>query len=719
MIVQVGQNRVAIVVQSSGFARAQEAITDAAAAQAAAEAAQAAAATSAAASAASAAAAAATLAGAALKANNLSDLASASTARTNLGLGSIATQAASNVAITGGSISGITDLAIADGGTGASTAAAARTALGADLATNVNYTSSGTGALARDISAWVSERAKSVLDFIPSNLRAAILAGTSTTNVTTYLQAALTAHRCVFFPTGRYQIDDKLSLIAGQEITVAPGSVIEQTATEKQIFYALQKDDLVFNLDGSLLIGEGTWSALWTGSAGHLDRAIDLVDCDRFIIRGLHSRDCGLAGIALNGGVGGRILYPRIEGTNGYSTTVPAEANNQMGIYLSAAAPYGAPDDLLIFAPDISGVAQGLLAELPTTGTQPTHGVRVIGGNVHDIPGQHCFYCQFPIQISGTTVANAYLAGVKLQSTSDNNQDLRGFSATGIIGRNLGSSLFEIAQINGTGSITGVKLQGVGYEVAVGVSVTGRACGTADVVIDECNSVASIAGDGVNFDIRAKGSGTDADAFIITATNAKVNVWPDMVEIRRTSGDANSAAFNIASASATVNIYDPKLVAASGSFMKYAITNKTAGSVVNVHGQPTISGFATALLLETEKISYSGWRAMTLAVTASSGTFTTVTNNSARFKVENKTVTLDVDFTLTTLGTASGEMYIALPINALHASSFVGIETDVLGDNITPYVTGANLTRIRCLYNGSSPIGSGRRFSVKGFYEIA
>lgn len=54
----------------------------------------------------------------------------AADARTNLGLGTIATQAANNVAITGGSITGITDLAVADGGTGASTAADARTNLG-------------------------------------------------------------------------------------------------------------------------------------------------------------------------------------------------------------------------------------------------------------------------------------------------------------------------------------------------------------------------------------------------------------------------------------------------------------------------------------------------------------------------------------------------------------------------------------------------------------
>lgn len=58
------------------------------------------------------------------------DDASAADQRTTLGLGTIATQAANNVAITGGSITGITDLAIADGGTGSSTAIAARLALG-------------------------------------------------------------------------------------------------------------------------------------------------------------------------------------------------------------------------------------------------------------------------------------------------------------------------------------------------------------------------------------------------------------------------------------------------------------------------------------------------------------------------------------------------------------------------------------------------------------
>ena len=62
----------------------------------------------------------------------------AAAARTNLGLGSLALQNSNSVNITGGSITTLTtDLAVADGGTGASNAAAARTNLGLAIGTNV------------------------------------------------------------------------------------------------------------------------------------------------------------------------------------------------------------------------------------------------------------------------------------------------------------------------------------------------------------------------------------------------------------------------------------------------------------------------------------------------------------------------------------------------------------------------------------------------------
>ena len=62
---------------------------------------------------------------------------SGSDARTSLGLGSIATQAANNVTISGGAITGVTDIAVADGGTGASDIASARTNLGLDIGVDV------------------------------------------------------------------------------------------------------------------------------------------------------------------------------------------------------------------------------------------------------------------------------------------------------------------------------------------------------------------------------------------------------------------------------------------------------------------------------------------------------------------------------------------------------------------------------------------------------
>lgn len=83
---------------------------------------------------------------------------SAADARTNLGLGTLALQNSTNISVTGGTLTGITDIAVADGGTGSSTAAGARVNLlpsysgnGSKVlslnagATDVEWTTNGSG----------------------------------------------------------------------------------------------------------------------------------------------------------------------------------------------------------------------------------------------------------------------------------------------------------------------------------------------------------------------------------------------------------------------------------------------------------------------------------------------------------------------------------------------------------------------------------------------
>lgn len=80
-------------------------------------------------------------------------------------------------------------------------------------ASDLSYTASGTGATARTVANRLGEYV-SAFDFIPSAEHAAIIAESSTTDVTAYLQAAIDTGKNVVFPAGAYKaVGDRKSVV--------------------------------------------------------------------------------------------------------------------------------------------------------------------------------------------------------------------------------------------------------------------------------------------------------------------------------------------------------------------------------------------------------------------------------------------------------------------------------------------------------------------------
>ena len=110
------------------------------------------------------------------------------------------------------------------------------------------------------------------------------------------LQAALSSLTNggeLYFPAGTYQISDTLEVLANTTVTMSSAVIVNQTTANKCIFRATEQPAIHLNINGGLLVGEGTWSAEWTGNSGHDDVAIQFINCNNSIITKPRIRNCG------------------------------------------------------------------------------------------------------------------------------------------------------------------------------------------------------------------------------------------------------------------------------------------------------------------------------------------------------------------------------------------------------------------------------------------
>jgi hypothetical protein len=78
----------------------------------------------------------------------------------------------------------------------------------------------------------------------------------------------------------------------------------------------------------------------------------------------------------------------------------------------------------------------------------------------------------------------------------------------------------------------------------------------------------------------------------------------------------------------------------------------------------TLGTFVAGQVLTAAELNAIGtWQAWTPTVTASTGTFTTTTVNLARYTMINDLVVGQFSITVTTIGTASGNMIFTTPVN--------------------------------------------------------
>jgi hypothetical protein len=137
------------------------------------------------------------------------------------------------------------------------------------------------------------------------------------------------------------------------------------------------------------------------------------------------------------------------------------------------------------------------------------------------------------------------------------------------------------------------------------------------------------------------------------------------------------------------------------------------------------AGLTTGQVLTAATMNQIGaaWETWTPTITASAGTFTSVTVNLARYGFVQKVVFGQISITVTNVGTATGQLRFTVPINfnnqaAVGGNGITGnwSEIAVSGENgfVGMFATG---TAALYRYDGAAYLGTGDRYTCFFVYE--
>jgi hypothetical protein len=134
------------------------------------------------------------------------------------------------------------------------------------------------------------------------------------------------------------------------------------------------------------------------------------------------------------------------------------------------------------------------------------------------------------------------------------------------------------------------------------------------------------------------------------------------------------------------------------------------------------SGSAWLYTSTPQSTEIGAWQTWTPTVTPFTGSFTTVTVNSARYSQVGKVIHGRIDFTVTSIGTASGIPIFTLPVTSVSSYYFHALgqyretqNTGLIGIVSWESTTTASLRR----YDNQSHIAAGARYGASFTYEAA